>query len=189
MSLTDAEIMGGIGFGDDLFQPIRQEPMGFNYGSQTGLPRGRTETDPDTYIYSDYDTHSRFASAHNGIEDPPHFVDGELNDEYLSNKDAVETYFQNQNVMRGETRNLRRSEQMSNKHKRGISYSDVKEKLTDAVSVVTDAARQNSQLFMLFILMIVLFVIVAQMQQSQIKHLQSMLTSVLIRNSQTTKST
>jgi len=89
MSLSDAEIMGGIGYGYDEFSynPISQEPMGYSY-----LPRN----DRGPYSYDDEGSISRSASIHNGIKyESPY-----------DNKDSVESYFQNQQLATGKTENI-----------------------------------------------------------------------------------
>lgn len=153
MSISDVEIMGGVGFGYDEFSydPLRQEPSGYSYSSEN-----RNNLDSN-YEYDDYDTRSRHASIHNGIkhENPRDNMDGI----YLSNEGEVESYFQKLGISGGVTENIKKN-------------FPTKENLTDVFS------GENSKLMFLII---ILFVIVAYAQHCQIQNLQDIIGYMLIK--------
>lgn len=154
MSITDAEIMGGVGFGYDDYEPIRQEPMGYNYRPESW--RG-SDNRPSSYSYDDYDTKSRHASIHNAWESP---TSSTIGDTFLANKRAFETYFQSS------TEKKEGKEDMSGR----------KESLVNLFS------GQQGQFTFILLLIIILFTIIAIGQQNQIKHMQNMLGLILMGN-------
>jgi len=166
MSITDAEIMGGVGFGYDDYEPIRQEPMGYNYRPESW--KG-SDNRPSSYSYDDYDTKSRHASIHNGIqwESPMKSpMNNTIGDTFLANKRAFETYFRSSDE-KNKTDNTNKSKE---------DMSGRKESLVNLFS------GQQGQFTFILLFVIVLFTIIAIGQQSQIKHMQNMLGLILMGN-------
>ena len=156
MALSDAEIMGGVGYGYDQFSydPIRQEPTGYSYN--------RNNDYENIYEYNDSGSISRHASIHNGIsqESPMDRIKTDNNRISIDNSGEVENYFQEQQLKRGKTDNLKKNW--------------TKEHLNNLLT------PQGQMTFMFFALLL-LFLVVAYTQHQQIQNLQNIIGYMLIK--------